>query len=139
IGRGVEQLRVAFEGPAPRSQPVATQVQKVVHSDTVEPRAKAAPRLEGREPRDDLDQNLLRRVLGVLVVIQHAARDVVDPRLVSLEEKLEVPAAPGSDALDERRVDGIRRRDFGEWLDHKSSWGWTPHGAERDKSPGLSR
>ncbi len=56
---------------------------------------------------ESLDQDLLRGILGVLRVVEHPDRDVVDPRLMAPDELLERFALPGSSSGHEAAVLGI--------------------------------
>ena len=51
----------------------------------VQPGAEAAPALKRREPGEYFDEDLLRRVLSILRMVEHANGDVVDPRLMPLD------------------------------------------------------
>ena len=61
----------------------------MVHHDAVEPGAKAAPTLKRREPSEHFDEDLLRGVLSILRMVEHANGDVVYPRLVPLDQVFE--------------------------------------------------
>src|SRR6266851_7692154 len=64
----------------------ALHIEHVVDDDPVEPGAEAASAFERREAGHHFDQDLLRRVLGVLRMEEHANRDVVDPPLMTLDQ-----------------------------------------------------
>jgi hypothetical protein len=76
---------------SPRLHPPAgaLDVQQVVYRDPVQPGAKLALAPKRGEARDGLDEDLLRSILGVLRVTDHPQRDVVDPALMSHDERLE--------------------------------------------------
>ena len=61
----------------------------MVDHDAVQPRAEATPALKRREPGEYFDEDLLRHVLGILRMVQHANGDVVDPRLMPLDQVFE--------------------------------------------------
>src|SRR5439155_27382725 len=63
----------------------ALHIEHVVHHDAVQPGAEAAPALKRREPGEYFDEDLLRRVLSILRMVEHANGDVVDPRLMPLD------------------------------------------------------
>ena len=63
----------------------ALHVEHVVDHDAVQPRAEAASALKRREPGEHFDEDLLRRVLRILRMVEHANGDVVDPRLMPLD------------------------------------------------------
>src|SRR4029077_9870146 len=67
----------------------ALHIEHVVHYDAVKPRAEAAPALKRREPGEYFDEDLLRGVLSILRMVQHANGDVVDPRLMPLDQVFE--------------------------------------------------
>src|ERR1700746_176263 len=67
----------------------ALHIEYVVHYDAVKPRAEAAPALKRREPGEYFDEDLLRHVLSILRMVEHANGDVVDPRLVPLDQVFE--------------------------------------------------
>jgi hypothetical protein len=64
-------------------------VEHMVDHDAVQPRAEAAPALKRREPGEYFDEDLLRHVLGILRMVHHANGDVVDPRLMPLDQVFE--------------------------------------------------
>lgn len=64
-------------------------VQQVIDDDPVEPGAKAAASVEGRKPCEELDQDFLRGVLGILWAMHHSQRDVVNPGLMMPDEFLQ--------------------------------------------------
>ena len=86
VRRGVEPVRVAGERQRRKLAAAALHVQDVVDGDPVEPRSEAAPPLERGQPGEGLDQDLLRGVLGVLRLREHAEGKVVDPGLVAAHE-----------------------------------------------------
>ena len=61
----------------------------MVDYDAVEPGAEAAPALKRREPGEYFDEDLLRGVLRILRMVEHANGDVVDPRLMPVEQVFE--------------------------------------------------
>src|SRR6266478_8042382 len=63
-----------------------------MEDDSVEPGAEAASTVERRESSQHFGENLLRCVLCVLRMVEHAESDVVDPSLMALDELLECPA-----------------------------------------------
>src|ERR1700747_708534 len=65
--------------------PPAFHVEYVVHHDAVKPGTEAAPTLKRRQPGEYFDEDLLRGVLGILRMVEHANSDVVDPRLMPLD------------------------------------------------------
>jgi hypothetical protein len=69
--------------------PPALHIEHVVDDDAVEPRAEAAAALKRREPDHGFDEDLLRRILGVVRVVEHADRDVVNPSLMPSDELFE--------------------------------------------------
>jgi hypothetical protein len=73
-----------------------------------------APKTEGGEVCERLDQDLLRGILGVLRVVEHPHRDVVDPRLMTPRELLEGIALSGSRSGHEAAVLGIVGGDVGQ-------------------------
>ena len=64
-------------------------VEDVVHRHPIRPGLQAAPEVELRQPRDDADEDLLRRVLGVLAVPQHPEREAVDVGLKGSHQAVE--------------------------------------------------
>jgi hypothetical protein len=67
----------------PHLHPPTLRVEQVVDHDAVQPRAETAPALKGREPREYFNEDLLRCVLSILPMIEHAKGDVVDQRLMA--------------------------------------------------------
>src|SRR2546422_1000960 len=82
----VERVTIGAEIYRRLLQSAALHIQHVVDDDAVEPGAEAAPTLERREPGQGFDEDLLRRVLGVLGMREHADGDIVDPSLMPLDE-----------------------------------------------------
>ena len=64
-------------------------VEDVVHRHAIRPRLQAAPEVELRQPRDDADQDLLGRVLGILAVPEHPQREAVDVGLKGSHQAFE--------------------------------------------------
>jgi hypothetical protein len=64
-------------------------VEDEVHRHPIRPRLQAAPEVELRQPRDDADEDLLCRVLGVLPVPEHPQREPVDIGLKGAHQALE--------------------------------------------------
>jgi len=64
-------------------------VEDEVHRDTVRPRLQLAAEVELRKARDDADEDLLRRVLGVFAVAQHAQGKAVDVALQRSDDFVE--------------------------------------------------
>jgi hypothetical protein len=57
----------------------------MIYGDSIQLCPKTTARLKRAEAGNNSDQNFLRRVFGVFGVIQHAARDVVDPSLMAFD------------------------------------------------------
>ena len=106
VRRAVERVAVGAETYHRLLRSSALHIQHVVDHDAVEPGAEAAAPLERREPGQGFEEDLLRRVLGVLRVVEHADRDVVDPSLMPPDEVLERLAIAGAGARDEGEVLG---------------------------------
>jgi hypothetical protein len=70
VGEGGERPALALETPAPGGQ-------QVVDRDPVHPGAQRAVATEAAKPGDDLYEDLLGGVLGVVWVPQHAHRQAV--------------------------------------------------------------
>src|SRR5439155_19839560 len=121
VGGLVQSMRVTAECQGLRLQPSALHVQDVVDDDPVEPGPETAAPFERREPRDRLDQDFLRRVLGVLRMREHTDRDVVDPCLMTLHDLLEGRLFAGVGTGDKTGIDVFRRpltkrRVFYHWV-----------------------
>src|SRR5262245_15055000 len=89
VWSALELTTVFREGPFRLVRPSPLQVQNVIADQAVQPRAEAAPSFEGRQLGQQLDQNLLRGVFGVLRQVHHSEGNVVDPILVVPHEALE--------------------------------------------------
>jgi hypothetical protein len=50
---------------------------------------KLLPALKRREPGQYLDEDLLRRILSILGMVEHADRNIVNPSLMTLDQILE--------------------------------------------------
>jgi hypothetical protein len=99
VGRTVQAATVLLERPLDFLRASALHVEDVIHDDAVEPRAKAASFLERRQPGDELDQDLLGCVFGILRQVHHPHDDVVDPWLVTDDELFEgLPASAANPA-----------------------------------------
>jgi hypothetical protein len=83
VWRAVQAVAVSREGPPGRVGPPPLHVQDVIDDDPVQPGAKTAAGGECRQLRDQLDEDLLSGVFGVLREVHHAKHDVVDPGLVA--------------------------------------------------------
>ncbi len=86
IGRIVDGGTVVDERGRSCLRPPAFHVKDVIGGDAVKPCAKRALALEGAELGDDLNQHLLGDLFRVLWLKDHSDGDVVDPRLVPLDE-----------------------------------------------------
>src|SRR5207245_8957324 len=108
IGCVAESVTIAAEGHGLRLQAAALCVEHMVDDDAVEPRPEAAAPLERRQPSERLDEDLLRRVLGVLGMVEHADGDVVDPRLMALDQRFERIAVARLSSRNEAVILGAR-------------------------------
>ena len=109
IGCVVESVTIAAEGHGLRFQAAPLGVEHVVDDDAVEPRPEAAAPLERRQPSERLDEDLLRCVFGVLGMVEHADGDVVDPRLMALDQRFERIAVARLSARHEHVILGVSR------------------------------
>ena len=91
-------------------------IQQVVDDEAIQPGPELALAAKGRQLGDELEENFLRRVLGILRVEHHPERDVVDPALVPADEQLEGSGAPRLHEPDEIEILGIGGRRLGEWI-----------------------
>src|SRR5215468_10286858 len=64
-------------------------VEDVVDGDSIDPGLELAAKVELRQPRDDAHENLLRRILRVPAVPQHAERKAIDVALQRSDEVVE--------------------------------------------------
>jgi hypothetical protein len=64
-------------------------IEHLVDYDAVEPGAEAAADLKGCEPGEYFDEDLLRGVLRILRMVEHADGDVVNPRLMPVDQIFE--------------------------------------------------
>jgi hypothetical protein len=64
-------------------------IEQMIARDPVQPRPEFASAFETVQPRDRLEQDLLRRVLGIRPVPQHPLSEVKDPRLVTADQRVE--------------------------------------------------
>src|SRR6202022_3404597 len=103
--RGIRQtVTVAAEAQRRWFQASTLGVQHVTDDDAVEPGPEGAASLEGEEVGESLDQDLLGGILGVLRVVEHSDRDVVDPGLMAPHEVFERVAVAGSSSGHEEAV-----------------------------------
>jgi hypothetical protein len=89
----VEAHRLALGATAPRGE-------QVVDGDAVGPRREPGVAAERAQARDELDQDLLRGVLGVGGMPEHAQRERVDRVLHGAQERLQGGAVAAPGALD---------------------------------------
>src|SRR6266850_4869414 len=67
----------------------ALHIEHMVDYDAVEPGAEAAAALKGCEPGEYFDEDLLRGVLRILRMVEHADGDIVNPRLMPVDQIFE--------------------------------------------------
>src|SRR4029077_14944202 len=67
----------------------ALHIEHMVDYDAVEPGAEAAAALQGCEPGERFDEDLLSGVLRILPMGEHADGDVVNPRLMPVDQIFE--------------------------------------------------
>jgi len=69
-------------------------VEDVIDGDSVDPRLELAAKVELRQPRDRANQDLLRGILGIFPVPQHAEGQAIDISLQISDELVEgIPIA----------------------------------------------
>src|SRR5207245_8419634 len=93
------------------------EVAYMIDADAVAARAKAAASPVRGQRRQRLHEYLLRRVFGILRVIQHADGDVVDPGLMASDQRLERGPVAGLGAKDERAILRVRDGMLREGID----------------------
>src|SRR5262245_52133123 len=64
-------------------------VEDVVDGDSIDPRLELAAKVELRQPRDDAHKDLLRGILRVRSIPQHADREAIDIALQRSDEVVE--------------------------------------------------
>jgi len=84
----------------------------MIDDDAVKPGAKAAFPHEGGQLRDQLDEDLLRGVFGVLWEIHHPKHDVVDPALMASNQLFESFPVPVLGLAHQLSVLGIGSHTF---------------------------
>src|SRR3954469_18845700 len=90
----------------------------MIGGNAVKPRAKRALTLERAELGDDLHQDFLSDLLGVLWPKDHADSDVVDPRLVPQDQLFQRRPVAADGLLDQSGIGRNVLSDFGEGIDH---------------------
>jgi hypothetical protein len=93
LAEGVEGHRLALGAPAARRE-------QVVDRHTVGPGLKRGVAAEAVQPGDELDHDLLRRVLRIFRVPEHPQRKAVDRILDDAHERLQGGAVAAPGALD---------------------------------------
>src|SRR5262245_8533078 len=114
VGELGECPALALEAPAPGGQ-------QVVDGNPVHPRAQLALASEPVQPGDDLDQDLLRGVLGVHGIPEHAHRQAVHVVLDRSHELVEGLGVPSAGLLDQLGQGILSRRGAGVHSGHSTS------------------
>src|SRR5262249_9103703 len=96
------------------------EIEDVIDRDSIKPGPKAASSFKRGQFRRDLDEDLLRRIFGIVRPVQHSQDDVIDPRLVAPDQLFERRAAAGLSVTNKLSLLGVSIGVIGKGVHHAS-------------------